>query len=384
MEQAGFTDVRVRELAPPWYRGSAPYALAVSGVKPAAGPSPAAGAVRGRRAGRPAALRGAVRRRIGGGRPVRADRGRARPAEAHRRDRPPRSPPGPNPVLVLWRFSRPHTVIGTALSIVGLYAIAASGTGAAPGLGDLLATLVAGLAVNIAIVGINQVTDVEIDRINKPFLPIAAGDLSLGAAKVIVAVCCVVPLAMGATQGVVETGAVAARPGGRRAVLAAAVPAQAVPGRGVAVHQWRALAGGQPGRVLALRGADRSARVGAVRVRAPVQPRDRRSEGRSGPRGRPPLRHPDLHGAARAGARLPARDGRAFNGVRRDDPDRSAFAASTTRTRSCWPVDMPPRWCFCCTGQGPRIRAITPNSRVSTCGSGRSSFWSTSWSRRPA
>ena len=46
MEQAGFTDVRVRELAPPWYRGSAPYALAVSGVKPDPGPSPAAGVVR--------------------------------------------------------------------------------------------------------------------------------------------------------------------------------------------------------------------------------------------------------------------------------------------------------------------------------------------------
>jgi MPBQ/MSBQ methyltransferase len=41
MEQAGFTDVRTRELAPDWYRGDAPYALAVSGVKPAPGPSPA-------------------------------------------------------------------------------------------------------------------------------------------------------------------------------------------------------------------------------------------------------------------------------------------------------------------------------------------------------
>jgi len=46
MEQAGFTDVRVVELAPPWYRGSAPYALAVSGVKPAPGPSPAGSVTR--------------------------------------------------------------------------------------------------------------------------------------------------------------------------------------------------------------------------------------------------------------------------------------------------------------------------------------------------
>jgi MPBQ/MSBQ methyltransferase len=42
MEAAGFTEVRARELAPEWYRDQrAPYALAVSGVKPAPGPSPA-------------------------------------------------------------------------------------------------------------------------------------------------------------------------------------------------------------------------------------------------------------------------------------------------------------------------------------------------------
>jgi homogentisate phytyltransferase/homogentisate geranylgeranyltransferase len=67
-----------------------------------------------------------------------------------------------------------------------------------------------GLTVNIAIVGINQITDVEIDRVNKPFLPIASGELSPGAAKAIVAVCTVLPLAMAVTQGGWETTAVAA------------------------------------------------------------------------------------------------------------------------------------------------------------------------------
>jgi MPBQ/MSBQ methyltransferase len=39
MEAAGFQDVRAEELAPAWYRdGRGPYALAVSGVKPAPGP----------------------------------------------------------------------------------------------------------------------------------------------------------------------------------------------------------------------------------------------------------------------------------------------------------------------------------------------------------
>ena len=115
----------------------------------------------------------------------------------------------PRALDVLWRFSRPHTIIGTALSIAGLYAIAAAERGA-PGVGDLLATLVAGLTVNIAIVGVNQITDVEIDRVNKPWLPIAAGDLTPNAAGAIVAACTAIPLAMALTQGAEETVAVAA------------------------------------------------------------------------------------------------------------------------------------------------------------------------------
>jgi homogentisate phytyltransferase/homogentisate geranylgeranyltransferase len=75
--------------------------------------------------------------------------------------------------------------------------------------GDLLLTLVAALAVNVFITGINQLEDVEIDRINKPFLPIAAGDLSLRAGRWIVAASAVLPLALAATQGLVEIAAVA-------------------------------------------------------------------------------------------------------------------------------------------------------------------------------
>jgi homogentisate phytyltransferase / homogentisate geranylgeranyltransferase len=109
---------------------------------------------------------------------------------------------------VLWRFSRPHTLIGTSLSIVALYAIAAS-VGRASDAFDLALTLLAGACVNVFIVGINQVMDVEIDRLNKPWLPIAAGDLSLQSARRIVAAAAVAPLAMAATQGVVELVAVA-------------------------------------------------------------------------------------------------------------------------------------------------------------------------------
>src|SRR3712207_4726537 len=113
---------------------------------------------------------------------------------------------------VLWRFSRPHTIIGTSLSVLALYAIAVTayaGGDLAALPGDLLWTLVAGWCVNVFIVGINQIEDVEIDRINKPWLPIAAGDLSREAAWRIVVLCAVVPLVLAVTQGAAELVAVA-------------------------------------------------------------------------------------------------------------------------------------------------------------------------------
>jgi homogentisate phytyltransferase/homogentisate geranylgeranyltransferase len=113
----------------------------------------------------------------------------------------------PAALVVLWRFARPHTVIGTALSVGGLYAIAVAEL-ESPRVADLFWVLVAALCVNVAIVGVNQLTDVEIDRVNKPHLPIAAGDLSPAAATTIVAAATVVPVAL--TQGPLETAAVVA------------------------------------------------------------------------------------------------------------------------------------------------------------------------------
>ncbi|MEA2227295.1 MAG: homogentisate phytyltransferase / homogentisate geranylgeranyltransferase [Solirubrobacteraceae bacterium] len=113
---------------------------------------------------------------------------------------------------VLWRFSRPHTIIGTTLSVLALYAIAVTRFAG----GDLTAapfhlamTLLAAWCVNVFIVGINQLEDVEIDRINKPALPIAAGDLSPEAGRRIVAIAAAVPVVLAITQGPAELVAVA-------------------------------------------------------------------------------------------------------------------------------------------------------------------------------
>jgi homogentisate phytyltransferase/homogentisate geranylgeranyltransferase len=119
----------------------------------------------------------------------------------------------PARAAAVWRFSRPHTLIGTTLSILGIYAIATSelpGSRLGEGLPDLALTLVAGAAVNVYIVGLNQCEDVEIDRINKPHLPIPAGDLSLRMAQLIVAVSGTLALALAVTQGWVEIAAVLA------------------------------------------------------------------------------------------------------------------------------------------------------------------------------
>jgi homogentisate phytyltransferase / homogentisate geranylgeranyltransferase len=115
----------------------------------------------------------------------------------------------PAALAVLWRFSRPHTLIGTFLSAAGLYAIAVAELPGA-GLDHLAWVMVAGACVNVAIVGVNQITDIEIDRVNKPHLPLAAGELSVAAAWRIVAVAAAVPVVLALTQGRLETAAVVA------------------------------------------------------------------------------------------------------------------------------------------------------------------------------
>jgi len=115
--------------------------------------------------------------------------------------------------LTLWRFSRPHTLIGTTISILGIYVIAAAelpGVALGDGVANLALAVLAGAAVNVYIVGLNQCEDVEIDRINKPWLPIPAGQLSLRWAWRLVIGCGVLAATLAVTQGWVEIAAVGA------------------------------------------------------------------------------------------------------------------------------------------------------------------------------
>jgi homogentisate phytyltransferase/homogentisate geranylgeranyltransferase len=101
-------------------------------------------------------------------------------------------------LYAFWKFSRPHTIIGTSLSVVGLYLVSlAMGTerwalggnlALNPPPSDLILPLLACLCGNIYIVGLNQLEDVEIDRINKPHLPLASKEFTRKQATAIVAI----------------------------------------------------------------------------------------------------------------------------------------------------------------------------------------------------
>lgn len=83
-------------------------------------------------------------------------------------------------------FSRPHTIIGTALSVAALAILATLETGRAAGPVQVSVVLIGSLAINVYIVGLNQLTDVDIDRINKPWLPVASGALPVPTARLLV------------------------------------------------------------------------------------------------------------------------------------------------------------------------------------------------------
>jgi homogentisate phytyltransferase/homogentisate geranylgeranyltransferase len=99
-------------------------------------------------------------------------------------------------IKILWQFSRPHTIIGSLCSISALYIIASKGINLLENGWLYMATLIAALACNIFIVGINQIADVELDKINKPYLPLAAGTLSHKNALQIVYTCLIICMAV--------------------------------------------------------------------------------------------------------------------------------------------------------------------------------------------
>jgi 4-hydroxybenzoate polyprenyltransferase len=85
----------------------------------------------------------------------------------------------------LYKFTRPHTIRGTVLaSLAGTVRALMDTSGALANaqwsvmLPRALLGALALLFGNVFIVGINQIYDKEIDEMNKPFLPVASGEMS--------------------------------------------------------------------------------------------------------------------------------------------------------------------------------------------------------------
>ncbi|BAY91900.1 MULTISPECIES: homogentisate phytyltransferase [unclassified Tolypothrix] len=108
-----------------------------------------------------------------------------------------------------WQFSRPHTIIGTSLSVLALYLIAVAVGNSNYAFSAVLATWFACLCGNVYIVGLNQLEDIEIDKINKPHLPLASGDFSKKQGQIIVAITGVLALVIAALSGPFLFGMVA-------------------------------------------------------------------------------------------------------------------------------------------------------------------------------
>lgn len=87
-----------------------------------------------------------------------------------------------------YRFTRPHTVIGTTLSIISVSLLAVENFSDISPLffTGLLQAVVSALFMNVYIVGLNQLFDIEIDKVNKPNLPLASGEYSINTGIAIV------------------------------------------------------------------------------------------------------------------------------------------------------------------------------------------------------
>lgn len=96
------------------------------------------------------------------------------------------------------RFSRPHTVIGTVLSISSIFLLAG---GVMNEFAIWLMAVIACLGANIYIVGLNQLTDIDIDKVNKPHLPLASGAYSKNLALSIIGISVLISIVLGVVEG---------------------------------------------------------------------------------------------------------------------------------------------------------------------------------------
>ncbi|OUS41979.1 UbiA prenyltransferase family-domain-containing protein [Ostreococcus tauri] len=97
------------------------------------------------------------------------------------------------------RFSRPHTVLGTTISVCSVTFVAACSSHGKLSYNYLkpAQALIPAVLMNVGIVGLNQVYDKKIDMVNKSYLPLASGEFSSSSALLIVSLSVTCSLVLG-------------------------------------------------------------------------------------------------------------------------------------------------------------------------------------------
>jgi homogentisate phytyltransferase/homogentisate geranylgeranyltransferase len=103
-------------------------------------------------------------------------------------------------LVTFLRFARAHTVVGTTASLLALFLMAGRHLGTLDW-SVFAISLLACLCANVYITGLNQLTDIEIDRINKPYLPLASGAYSVATGVGIVGCCLLLSLGFSLRYG---------------------------------------------------------------------------------------------------------------------------------------------------------------------------------------
>uniref|UniRef100_A0A0D3GJ95 Uncharacterized protein n=1 Tax=Oryza barthii TaxID=65489 RepID=A0A0D3GJ95_9ORYZ len=94
----------------------------------------------------------------------------------------------PQKLGAFYRFCRPHTIFGTIIGItsVSLLPMRSLDDFTMKALWGFLEALSSALCMNIYVVGLNQLYDIQIDKVNKPSLPLASGEFSVATGAVLV------------------------------------------------------------------------------------------------------------------------------------------------------------------------------------------------------
>ncbi|KAK1612961.1 hypothetical protein QYE76_036634 [Lolium multiflorum] len=106
-------------------------------------------------------------------------------------------------LLAFQQFCRPHTIYGTIIGITSVSLLPMKGLDdfTMTVLRGYLEALAAALCMNIYVVGLNQIFDIQIDKVNKPGLPLAAGEFSITTAVFLVLIFLIMSFSIGIHSG---------------------------------------------------------------------------------------------------------------------------------------------------------------------------------------